>query len=75
MVVLMITVIITMIFAMVIVLALLRAAMVMIVTLISARVQQRGGTQHQHAQAGDQTFRHFHRGFPHCTYSKKGLRT
>jgi uncharacterized protein HemY len=75
MVVLMTTVIIAMIVAMVIVLTLLRAAMVVIVALISARVQQWGGTQHQHAQAGNQTFRHFHRGFPHCTYSKKGLRT
>jgi flagellar basal body-associated protein FliL len=71
MVVLMIAVIIPMI----VVLALLRAAVVVIVALIGARVQQRGSAQHQHAQAGNQTFRHFHRVFPHCTYSKKGFRT
>jgi hypothetical protein len=55
--------------------ALLRAAVVMIVALIGAGVQQRGGTEHQHTQAGYQTFRHFHLGFPHNTCSKKGFRT
>jgi hypothetical protein len=70
-----ITTIVTAIITMVVVLALLRAAVVVIVALIGAGVQQRGRTEHQYAQAGNQTFRHFHRGFPHCTYSKKGFRT
>jgi hypothetical protein len=65
----------TVIITMVIVLALLRAAVVVIVALIGARIQQRGGTEHQHTQAGNQTFRHFHQVNPHCTYSKKGFRT
>jgi flagellar basal body-associated protein FliL len=64
-----------MIIAVVVVMALLLAAAVVIVALIGAGVQQRGGTEHQYAQAGNQTFRHFHQVFPHCTYSKKGFRT
>jgi hypothetical protein len=52
----------TMITTVVIVLA-LWAAVVVIVALIGAGVQQRGRTEHQHAQAGYQTFRHFHWGF------------
>jgi hypothetical protein len=59
----------------IIVLALLRTAAVVIVALIGAGVQKRRRTQHQYAQTGNQTFRHFHREFPHCTYSKKGFRT
>jgi hypothetical protein len=55
--------------------ALLLTAAVVIVALIGAGVQQRGGTEHQHTQAGNQTFRHFHRVFPHGTHSKKGFRT
>jgi hypothetical protein len=65
----------TVIVTAVIVVTLLRAAAVVIVALICTRIQQWGGTEHQHTQAGNQTFRHFHRGFPHCTYSKKGFRT
>jgi hypothetical protein len=40
--------------------ALLRAAVVVIVALVGAGVQQRGRTEHQHTEAGNQTFRHFH---------------
>jgi hypothetical protein len=69
------TVIITTIISTVIVMALLLTIAVVIVTLIGARMQQRGGTKHQHTQAGNQTFRHFHQVFPHCAYSKKGFRT
>jgi hypothetical protein len=75
MVVLAATVVIAVIVTMIIVLALLRAAVVVIVALIGAGIQQRGGTEHQYTQAGNQTFRHFHQVIPHCTYSKKGLRT
>ncbi|MCY1455860.1 hypothetical protein D9M71_730290 [compost metagenome] len=65
----------TIVIVTVIVMALLRAAVVMIVALIGAGVQQWGRTEHQHTQAGNQTFRHFHRVFPHGTHSKKGFRT
>src|SRR5690606_33801085 len=43
-----------MIIAVVVVMALLLAAAVVIVALIGAGVQQRGGTEHQYAQAGNQ---------------------
>jgi hypothetical protein len=75
MIVLRATVVIAMVVTTVIVMALRRAAAVVIVALIGARMQQRRGTEHQHAQAGNQTFRHFHQVFPHCTHSKKGFRT
>lgn len=75
MIVLRATVIVAVIVTAVIVVALLRAAAVVIVALISTRTQQRGGAEHQHTEAGNQTFRHFHRVFPHRTYSKKGFRT
>jgi hypothetical protein len=68
------TVVVTVIVAAVIVLALLWAAVVVIIALIGAG-QQRSRTDQQHAQSGYQTFRHFHRVFPHGTNSKKGLRT
>jgi hypothetical protein len=68
------TVVIAVIVATVIVMALLRAAVVVIIARVGAG-QQRRRADHQHAQPGHQTFRHFHRVFPHGTNSKKGFRT
>jgi hypothetical protein len=68
------TVIVTVIVATVIVMALLRAAVVVIIARVGTG-QQRRRADHQHAQSGNQTFRHFHRVFPHGTNGKKGCRT
>jgi heme/copper-type cytochrome/quinol oxidase subunit 2 len=49
--------------------------MTVIIVLICTGRQQRSGTEHQNAQAGNQTLRHFHQVFPHDTRNKKGFRT